>query len=299
MDLSVAALSFRILLLFLLLFFHVDRAMSRTTYNYINSSCDTINLYGSGSLFENNLGSLFKTLADEAYFGGGYAYDAVGVGSDEAYGQVQCRGDVDPDTCKACIKDSTQYFVGNSYCRYSMDAIVFYELCQLQYYTNALDDYSNLVYYKIDGYGIHYSGRQVDSELLYAFQGKLIHLLKELTFEATLDTTRHPKMFATGNISYYDQEMIFGLVQCTRGINGGDCKDCLDQTIGNISATSTCYSAQGCEIVTGSCRVRFDTDPAFYQSPAAPTTSPPVLHPSPSPSSLPNSASVASNITAG
>ncbi|KAF3774874.1 Cysteine-rich receptor-like protein kinase 25 [Nymphaea thermarum] len=79
-------------------------------------------------------------------------------------------------------------------------------------------------------------------------------------------------MFATGNIPYDDLQTMYGLVQCTRDTSLADYSQCLNSTISQIPWT--CDNSQGCEITTGSCRVRFDTE-LFYGTPTAPTSSPP------------------------
>uniref|UniRef100_A0A5K0Y626 Gnk2-homologous domain-containing protein n=1 Tax=Nymphaea colorata TaxID=210225 RepID=A0A5K0Y626_9MAGN len=60
----------------------------------------------------------------------GFSKATTRHGLDRVYGLVQCRGDVDEDTCKGCISNSTQQVV--KYCPSTMDAILWYEKRQLR-----------------------------------------------------------------------------------------------------------------------------------------------------------------------
>ncbi|XP_049931173.1 cysteine-rich receptor-like protein kinase 25 [Nymphaea colorata] len=85
-------------------------------------------------------------------------------------------------------------------------------------------------------------------------------------------------MFARGETEYTIRQTLYGLVQCTRDTSLADCKDCLETAISQINST-TCGDSKGCELLKGSCRVRFDTN-SFYSttdttSPSPPPSSPP------------------------
>ncbi|XP_049936324.1 cysteine-rich receptor-like protein kinase 25 [Nymphaea colorata] len=253
----------------LLVSLHVDRAMS-CTHDHINHRCSTTGNYTAGSVYELNMEAVFSTLTKDAPpFG--FSNVTVGQGSETVYGLVQCRGDVDQQDCKACIFNSTIQIV--EYCPNTMDAIIWYQKCQLRYSNTDFFGKLNVD----DSGGWHWtSGKVTDSK---GFNEKLGHLLKDLTSLATTEPASK-LMFATGNIPYTDLQTIYGLAQCTRDTSLADCKQCLDTTRSQIP--TTCDTAHGCEIATGSCRVVYDTQ-LFYHT----TTDPSLLPQSNSASGLP------------
>ncbi|XP_049936611.1 cysteine-rich receptor-like protein kinase 15 [Nymphaea colorata] len=238
---------------------HIDRAMS--TNNYISSLCLGANYTIHGE-FESNMHSVFNNLINAAH-PLGFAEATAGEGPETVYGLVQCRRDIDNVTCNACISAATDQIV-HPYCGTSMDAIIWYEKCQLRY--------SNTNFFRLlnsDDYGNSSTGHKAqDPEALYY---KLASLLKS---NLTSEATREPSgtMFATGEMQYTNLETLYGLVQCTGDTSLNDCKECLNSIISQIR--STCNGEEGCEIVTGSCRVRYDTR-LFYGTTTTPTPSPP------------------------
>uniref|UniRef100_A0A5K0Y479 Gnk2-homologous domain-containing protein n=1 Tax=Nymphaea colorata TaxID=210225 RepID=A0A5K0Y479_9MAGN len=93
---------------FILFSFYVDHAMR--TNDYIYSRCSVTANYTDGSAFEVNMHSLFSTFTNGS-LSIGFSNAIVGEGSDTVYGLVQCRGDLGQDSCKDCIRNSTQQVV--------------------------------------------------------------------------------------------------------------------------------------------------------------------------------------------
>ncbi|XP_031499229.1 cysteine-rich repeat secretory protein 38-like [Nymphaea colorata] len=254
----------------LLLFFLVDRAISSN--DYINSRCNAAVNYTAGSKFEANMRRVFFTLTNLAP-PIGFGFATWGQGLDRVYGLVQCRGDIDQEDCKACIHNSTQAVV-DTYCPSAVDAIIWYENCQLRYSNTKFFARLNV---EDSGFWYWVADKVIDPKV---FNEKLGSLLKNLTYLATIDLSR--LMFVTGYIPYSDLQTIYVLVQCTWDTSLADCKLCLDNTTSLIQ--TTCKNAHGCEIVTGSCRVRYDTQ-LFYAGTPTVSLSPPSNSPSPSNSS--------------
>ncbi|KAF3777378.1 putative cysteine-rich receptor-like protein kinase 33 [Nymphaea thermarum] len=235
-------IGFLLLLLLLHHSLHVDCEMSIN--NYIGSVCSVANytIYTTPGEFEMNVRSVFSNLTNAAH-PHGFAKATAGEGSERVYGLVQCRGDVDQETCNACISTSTDQIV-DPYCGTSLDAIIWYEKCQLRY--SNTDFFGRL---NVENSRNSSTGRKAeDPKALYA---KLASLLKS---NLTSEATRGPSgtMFATGELPYTNLVTIYGLVQCTGDTSLNDCKEGLNSIISKIE--STCDGAEGCEIVTGSCR---------------------------------------------
>ncbi|XP_031482759.1 cysteine-rich repeat secretory protein 38-like [Nymphaea colorata] len=227
----------------------------------------------------------------------GFANITKGKGSERVYGLAQCRGDVDQEDCKACIHNSTEAVVG-TYSPSAIDAIIWYENCQLCYSNTNFFARLNVE----DSGSWYWTADKVEEPK--AFNQNLGSLMKNLISQVTTEPNSK-FLFATGNIPSTNQKTIYGLVQCTRGTSLADCSQCLISTISQIP--STCDNAHGCEIAIGSCRVRFDTQ-IFYNSTTTPSPPAPPSNSSLSPSPLLNSSppsnpsppsSGASNTTSG
>ncbi|KAF3772973.1 Cysteine-rich receptor-like protein kinase 10 [Nymphaea thermarum] len=257
-----------LLLLLLLLSIHVGRAMSSNLY--LMRRCSIAANYTDGDEFEVNMDSVLSTLKNDAP-SIGFLNTTKGQGPEEVYGLVQCRGDIGEEECKSCISRSTIEIV--QYCPNTKDAIIWFEKCQLRYSNTNFFGLLNL----IDSVSWTWVNSSVESPK--KFYGPLVSLLKNLTSAATTEPSK--SMFARNATEYTIRQTLYGLVQCTRDTSLADCKVCLETAISEINS-STCGDSTGCELLKGSCRVRFDTN-IFYST--ADTTSP-----SPPPSSgLPNS----------
>lgn len=173
--------------------------------------------------------------------------------------------------CRSCISNSTEKIV-DIHCPNAMNAIIWYEKCQLRYSNSSFFGRLDV---QDSGYWYWLNDKVEDPA---DFNKKLRKFLKSLASRAVTQPSR--LMFAAGNIPYDELQTVYGLVQCTGDTSIPDCGRCLNSTIYRIP--TTCENAGGCEIVTGSCRVRFDTQ-RFYENATAP-------FPSPIPSPLPNSA---------
>ncbi|XP_031504420.2 putative cysteine-rich receptor-like protein kinase 20 [Nymphaea colorata] len=224
---SLLKVAFYILLLLLLLLsFHVDHAMS--TNDYIDSRCSITTNYTDGSTFEVIMRSLFSTFTNDPVDSfPSFSKATLVNGSDTVYGLVQCRGDIGQDSCKECISNSTQQVI--KYCPNAMDAIVWYEKCQLRYSNTNFFGHLN-----VKDYG---SWNWIDDKMEHpkAFNEKLGSLLKNLTDQATtvpnsMLSMFPMSMFAMGNITYDDLQTIYRLVQCTGDTSRADCKQCLNGT---------------------------------------------------------------------
>ncbi|KAF3774042.1 Cysteine-rich repeat secretory protein 38 [Nymphaea thermarum] len=257
-------------LFLLLLSIHVDHAMSSNLY--LTRRCSIAANYTDGDEFDVNMDSVFSTLKNEAP-SIGFLNTTKGQGPEEVYGLVQCRGDVGKEECRTCISRPTIEIV--QYCPNTKDAIIWYEKCQLRY--------SNTNFFGLLNVNDSYRWSWTNSTVEYQeeFYESLGSLLENLTSGATTEPWR--LMFARDATEYSDRQTLYGLVQCTRNTSLADCKECLETAISQINS-SNCCDSKGCELLKGSCRVRFDTN-IFYST--ADTTSPSPPPSSPPPNSSP------------
>ncbi|XP_024025066.1 putative receptor-like protein kinase At4g00960 [Morus notabilis] len=213
------------------------------------TDCSSNINYRSNSEFENNLRLLLNDLSSNTSRGtplGGFYNTFAGENQDIVYGQTLCRGDVNSTVCQNCIKDAGDRILNN--CK-SEDAIIWYELCQVRY------SFEIIVPMQV------YTGmfpetnkkkKPVKDPIL--FNKVLMHLMLKLSDKAAFNASN--RMFATGKIKFSDEETIYGLLQCTRDISGGDCNNCFQSVFSEL--TECCSDRQGGTVVSENCNVRFE-----------------------------------------
>ncbi|XP_031499282.1 cysteine-rich repeat secretory protein 38-like [Nymphaea colorata] len=163
--------------------------------DYINSRCNVTANYTGGSKFERNMHGVFNILTKDAP-PSGFANVTKGKGSGRVYGQAQCRGDIDPEGCNSCIRNSTLDIV-QKYCPNASDAIIWYENYQLRYSNTDFFGHLNV---EDSGNWFWINDKVKEPN---AFNQKLGSLLKNLASQATTEPNSK-FMLATGNITSTD-----------------------------------------------------------------------------------------------
>lgn len=236
-------------MLFIIFIIHLSILSVFSRADPLYTDCSSNINYSSNSEFENNLRLLLNDLSSNTSRGtplGGFYNTSAGENLDIVYGQTLCRGDVNPTVCQNCIKDASDRILNN--CK-SEDAIIWYELCQVRY------SFEILVPMQV------YTGmfpetnkkkKPVKDPIL--FNKVLMYLMHKLSDKAAFNASN--RMFATGKIKFSDEETIYGLLQCTRDISGGDCNNCLQSVFSEL--TECCSDRQGGTVVSKNCNVRFE-----------------------------------------
>ncbi|XP_039168623.1 cysteine-rich receptor-like protein kinase 10 isoform X1 [Eucalyptus grandis] len=199
--------------------------------------------YTFGSPFRNNLEQLLGNLASNTAEKG-FLSSSTGDGSDEVFGQALCRRDVNRSACGDCVRIASQEIMNK--CN-KKDADIWYEYCQISY------SYSNFFS------AMTYQGQYPDSnnqkqdvsnpeELSSALNKLMDGLISEAPWASS--------MFAVGSSNFPSQGHVYGLVQCTREISGGDCNTCLVSAWGDLK--TCCSPHQGGTVVSRYCNVRFE-----------------------------------------
>lgn len=206
---------------------------------FINYTCGTSGNYTINSIYRRNLDSALVNLYSAANTSNSGFYNAsVGKDSDRANVLVLCRGDVQPNICRNCVKDSMNNLT--KLCPNQKEAVEWYDECMLRYSNNSV--LNNLV---TDPTRESLNPKNATDTLQFS---------KDL--KALLDEVREQAIelkFATGNKSGADHKTIYGLMQCTPDLLLNDCHDCLDKAIDDIPVGRI-----GAEIMKPSCRLRFE-----------------------------------------
>ncbi|KAK2977256.1 hypothetical protein RJ640_005518 [Escallonia rubra] len=180
----------------------------------------------------------------------GFANTSVGDGSDQVYGQALCRGDVTPEVCRKCVQNVSKEIMEE--CQ-SKDAIMWHELCQIQY--------SYQMFFSLEVYTGKYPDSNEEEKDVpdQAHFQSVKSLMNTLSEKAAHDASS--LMFATGKKEFSKAETIFGLVQCTRDISPNGCRSCFAQSLGDLGAC--CGHRQGGTVFSRNCNVRFEAH-LFY-----------------------------------
>ncbi|KAK1375184.1 putative cysteine-rich RLK (RECEPTOR-like protein kinase) 26 [Heracleum sosnowskyi] len=232
----------------------------------IITECGANGNYTSSSIYGKNLDTALANLYSAANTSNSGFYNAsVGQDSDRVNTVALCRGDVQPDICRSCIKASIQYL--RVQCTNQKEAVEWYYECMLRYSNSSL--LNNLVTEPTKALVNRDTTSNQDQ-----FNKDLRDLVEGLRGQAT------QRKFATGNISGPDFLTIYALMQCTPDLSSTQCGDCLDEAIREIS--TRCVGL-GCHIMKPSCRLRYEYA-RFYNETTTINAPPPRPQLSPPPS---------------
>ncbi|KAL2244888.1 UNVERIFIED_CONTAM: Cysteine-rich receptor-like protein kinase 26 [Sesamum indicum] len=233
------------------------------------TSCLNNGNYTSNSTYKANLDAVLSSLPTNVDSNGFYNA-SVGQNPDRVNAVVLCRGDIQLDTCRECVRNATAEL--RTSCPNQKQAINWQELCMLRYSNEAL------VGILATGPGWYLWNMQ-NATSPDRFKQDLRTLLDSLRGEAAYGGPL--RKVAARNISGPDFQTIFGLVQCTPDLSPDDCSSCLIGATAEIPIC--CDGKKGGRVLRPSCTLRFESDP-FYngtrlqelaRQPEPPVMSPP------------------------
>ncbi|KAM4113024.1 hypothetical protein ACJW30_05G186400 [Castanea mollissima] len=177
--------------------------------------------------------------------------------SDTAYAIGLCRGDVKPDDCRGCLKNSSSLLA--QLCPNQKEAIV----CSI---FGIMETYPGYYIWDLENVSANYVAQ---------FNDDLNILLNNLTNEAAAGGSL--RKYAAGSALATDFKRLYALVQCTPDLSEQDCNNCLLVAIADVP--QCCAGKVGERVLLTSCNIRFDVY-SFFNSTAAPpstntATSPP------------------------
>ncbi|KAF3777370.1 G-type lectin S-receptor-like serine/threonine-protein kinase [Nymphaea thermarum] len=222
--------------------------------NFITSNCSPpASSDMVGTPYHINLKAPLYYLTDKAPITGFYS-DTMGLGSNQVYGQVLCRGDIPVDVCWNCTAQAATKI--QELCPNSRSAIIWLDRCQLRYsdvnFAGRVDVYDRACQ---TGLG--------DSSSPANFNQSLRIVISNLTSQATDSSSS--RFFAAGVSVVGESEKIYAMAQCVRDIPVDRCKWCLDNAASDIEG---CFNGkQGGRILTGSCNLAFGAQPFFFGDP--------------------------------
>ncbi|RDX76113.1 Cysteine-rich receptor-like protein kinase 29, partial [Mucuna pruriens] len=221
--------------------------------------------YTANSTYHANLDTLLSTLISNTEIDYGFYNFTKGENTDKVYAIGLCRGDIKPDECRICLNGSRANLT--QLCPNRKEAIGWFEdeKCMLRYSNRSIFDLMEIG----PAYYAHNGENATD---LNQFNEDVNSLLGNLKSKAASGDSR--VKYAVGSISAPNDQVIYGLVQCTPDLLGSECDDCLAQSIARIPI-DCCKDSKGGRVVRPSCNMRFETSFRFYGPTAYVPSTPP------------------------
>ncbi|CAI8604769.1 unnamed protein product [Vicia faba] len=258
-------LSSRCLLFLLLPLFFTINSDANDQLIFRNHKCNNdLGNFTGDSAYPNNRDTVLGKIYSDREIDYGFYNFSYGEEPDIVNAIGFCRGDVNPNDCRDCLKSSAVLLTER--CPIQKEAIGYYDLCTLRYSNASIFGVMNT-----NGY-VYNSGKKavVDD----AFNQTLSGLLDELKSAGAEGDSR--KKFAEKSVKVIESnssnnDTIYGLVQCTPDLTKQNCTTCLDLAFDDLSFW--CKEMKGCLYLGPSCSVRYDIV-QFYQSIVNNTESP-------------------------
>ncbi|XP_020582987.1 cysteine-rich repeat secretory protein 55-like [Phalaenopsis equestris] len=174
----------------------------------------------------------------------GFAASFRTLNSETIYGLTQCRGDINLETCLACILKATQTI--QTACPYSAEAQIWLDQCTLRYGSDNFVGQADTSYAR--------------------FWTSIKPAMNSIAFENSVDIalgvakvyamTTGSKFGAMASKVVNSDLVVYGMAQCTRDLPEFACGQCLDSLLA-VRSTG-CKGRVGCRVVGRSCTVRIE-----------------------------------------
>uniref|UniRef100_A0A0A9CM76 Gnk2-homologous domain-containing protein n=1 Tax=Arundo donax TaxID=35708 RepID=A0A0A9CM76_ARUDO len=221
--------------------------------------------YAPNTAFESNLNSLLASIASTASSGATYNSFTAGVGgggsgpgpeaatvdgaaSAAAYGLYQCRGDLGPGECVACVHDTVARL--GAVCANAYAAALQSDGCYVRY---GASDFIGRADTSV-AYRRCSSGTSGDAGFLRDRDAVLAELQEETAVAAA--PAGYYKVSTSGAVQ--------GVAQCLGDIAAADCTACLAQAVGQLRGT--CGAALAADVYLAQCSVRYWANGNYFRS---------------------------------
>ncbi|XP_051193578.1 plasmodesmata-located protein 8 [Lolium perenne] len=237
----------------LVLLLHLRAAPTATVHaaigTFVYAGCSP-SKYERNTAFENNLNSLLTSISSTASSGATYnsftagGGDAATAAADSqaaqaastattAYGLYQCRGDLSPGDCAACVRETAERL--GAVCANSYAASLQADGCYVRYgATDFVGRADNTVAYRKCS-----SGASEDAGFLKSRDG----VLRQLQAQAATGY----KLVASSTVE--------GVAQCLGDIKAADCAACLAEAV--VQLKGACGSALAADVYLEQCYVKY------------------------------------------
>ncbi|OEL38250.1 hypothetical protein BAE44_0000731 [Dichanthelium oligosanthes] len=228
-------------------------------------TCSTTANYTDGSQYEQNLDSLVSTLSTTAAAGNGddgwFHSGSAGGAPYQAWGLIMCYADCNATQCQDCLQKAAA--VREEMCPHSRSMSVNYDGCLLRYadasFLGAADT-GDWLYTWVLAYA-------TDAASMNETRWRLMSTLAEKAGD-------EPLRWMSGGERYTDvrgeEQVLYGLAQCTRDLAPGECAGCLKHALAEVSEKEGMRSSTKASVKGYSCYLRYQLNDPFDVAVARP-----------------------------
>lgn len=214
----------------------LDLGPTNGAFDPLYVTCGSTGNYLKNSTYYTNLQHLFSFLSTEAVARDGFSENATGMGPDQIFGLVLCRGDVNSSVCASCLNQSFKD-VGNM-CPYSKEVIIWYDMCLLRYsnryFLDSTDNSQQIIVYNTQSMtGGRFNGWETSNNAKKLYLTTMVNnLLSSVSDQAAYNST---KRLGTGDIIISASvPILYSLSQCTPDMSNDMCRSCLQDLIDHM-----------------------------------------------------------------
>ena len=198
------------------------------------------------AIFQSNLTSLLDSLSSKFAI---YSFFNDNI-SNSLYGLFLCRGDVSSDTCQNYTK--TGIHKTKTRCGSNTTTIIWYDECMLRY---SKDNFFGQPQTMPRLFMYNKNNRTAPDQPDINATSLMYPLIKNASLSTML-------------FNASEQEGKYGLVQCTRDLDGSSCSSCLNELMNH--AQQCCQQKIGQRILSPSCIIRYENYSFFTSAAATP-----------------------------
>ncbi|XP_034210871.1 cysteine-rich repeat secretory protein 38-like [Prunus dulcis] len=209
----------------------------------------TNNASNNGGIYRQNLNTLLSSLTSDPKINPRFYSSSLGQAPDKVNAIAVCRGDVAPEDCRTCFKDSVPIFLQK--CADQKKGIIWAQSCTVRY--SNISIFGVLEYVPLKNVP---SPHNVSNPEQYKqARDPIFENLSEKAAAGDSDLK-----FAAGNVSVpVTNETIYATVQCSPDLDKQNCSDCLKESISEIPVC--CDRVGGGRVLRPSCYLRFESSP--------------------------------------
>ncbi|GFP94682.1 cysteine-rich receptor-like protein kinase 10 [Phtheirospermum japonicum] len=246
------------------------------------SICQNNGNYTINSTYSNNLDTVLSSIPENIDINGFYNASA-GQGPDRANAIALCRGDLQPQICRRCIRNLTADL--RTACPNQRQAVDWTDMCMLRYSNETM-----LGTLSTSPRMWWWNTQNATNPTV--FMDDLRDHIDNLRGQAAGGGSL--MKVAAGNVTANDFQFIFALVQCTPDLSSDECSSCLIDVTADIPRC--CDRKRGGRVTSPSCTLRYETYPFYNETrlrelvsvPPAPAPRPPLPPVTPSQLSPPD-----------
>lgn len=232
---------------FFLLSFPVHGSSDKLPYRYCSNAT-----FSPNSTYLSNLKILFSALSSNSST---EFYHNSSVGqppNSPAYGDFQCRGDLNAAGCQHCVDTATTNSWEN-FCPLSVGAVIWLEDCVLRYsnqsFFSVMEESPAIITFNVFNVG---------KDAVNAFDKAVGAVLNATASEAS--SMSGVLKFATKEMNFSDG-IVYTMAQCSGDLSKFDCGKCLRRGVEDLQYY--CSGKKGATILFPSCILRYELYP-FY-----------------------------------